>query len=426
MATVNFYLNSKVNSKGERLVLLFFRYDKKQIMVSTNELIVPTNWDTKAQKASSKHLGFSNFNKWLQKIKSDVLELYYQRSHLKLPLDPPILKSEFEKLINPIIQYEPIETKDEPITNGLLAFMAEQIELLKKDKDPNTIKTYNTCYKTLLKFEKGVWKRKITFDDISIAFYLSWKEYVIENNKYCDNSINKYTGIMKLFMREAEELGLHQNFIYKSSKFNTSRTDVDSIYLSKEEIQILLNIDLSDNERLEKVRDLFVVGCWTGLRFSDLSNLRDENVLKNMDLIHISSIIKTKRILDIPIHPIVEEIFKKYKDSTGSFIPLSISNQKMNLYLKEIGEKAGFVEEISKVKIIGKERINLNPKKFSLISVHTARRSFATNLYLDGVPVYEIMAITGHRTEKAFLTYIKIKQNQYARSLGERWKASNK
>lgn len=426
MATVNFYLNSKVNSKGERLVLMFFRYEKKQIMVSTNELVVPTNWDSKAQKASSKHLGFSNFNKWLQKIKSDALELYYQRSHLKLPLDPKSLKSEFEKLISPILQYETIETKEDIITNGLLAFMAEQIELLKKDKNPNTIKTYNTCYKTLLKFEKAVWKRKITFDDISIAFYLSWKEYVIKENKYVDNSINKYTGVLKLFLREAEELGLHQNFIYKSSKFNTSRTDVDSIYLNKDEIKILLDVDLSDNIRLEKVRDLFVIGCWTGLRFSDLSNLRDENVSKNMDMIHISNVLKTGGILDIPIHPIVAKIFKKYKETTGSYIPISITNQRMNEYLKEIAEIAGFDEEISRVKRVGKDRTFLKPKKFKLVSCHTARRSFATNQYIAEVPVYEIMAITGHRTEKAFLTYIKIKQNQYARSLGERWKASNK
>jgi integrase len=426
MATVNFYLNSKVNSKGERLILMFFRYNKKQIMVSTNELIVPVNWDSKSQKASSKHLGFSNFNKWLQKMKSDALELYYQRSHLKLPLDPSTLKSEFEKLISPLPQVAVTTEKEESTSNGLLEFIENQIELLRKDKNPNTIKTYTTCYKTLLKFEKEVWKSKITFDDISVAFYLKWKEYVIENNQYCDNSINKYTGVMKLFLREAEELGLHQNFIYKSSKFNTSRTDVDSIYLTKDEIQVLLDIDLSDNTRLEKVRDLFVIGCWTGLRFSDLSNLRDENVSKNMDLIHISNIIKTGGILDIPIHPIVAKIFKKYMDSTGSYIPVSITNQRMNEYLKEIAEKAGFIEEISRVKKIGTKRTNLKPKKFSLVSCHTARRSFATNQYLDGVPIYEIMAITGHRTEKAFLTYIKIKQNQYARSLGERWKASNK
>lgn len=184
-------------------------------------------------------------------------------------------------------------------------------------------------------------------------------------------------------------------------------------------------LDLSKNERLEKVRDLFVIGCWTGLRFSDLSNLKDENIDWDQQLIHISNSIKTGAILDIPIHPIVENIFKKYSEKTGSNIPISISNQKMNMYLKEIGALAGFSQEISKVRKVGNTRTNLVNQKFQLITCHTARRSFASNNYLMGIPPYEIMAITGHKTERAFLTYIKLSRKQHAQSMGARWRNIN-
>lgn len=116
-------------------------------------------------------------------------------------------------------------------------------------------------------------------------------------------------------MGEAADKSLHQNFLYKSSKFSTPRNDVDSIYLSIDEINTVIRPFYQ--RAIRKVRNLFVIDCWTGLRFSDLSNLGDENISKNLDIIHISDVIKTGTIWDIPIHPIVTEIFKKYKEKTG-------------------------------------------------------------------------------------------------------------
>lgn len=420
MATVNYYLNNKENSKGEKLILIYFRYNKKQVVISTNELINPNHWDAKNQRTTAKHLGYSELNNNLNRYRAALLEGFQNRKYHKLSLAPADLKAEFEKIVKPDLFPEPAEI--EANTFGLCAFMADQIKSLNYVKHEKTLSTYNRNLAIMLEFEKVVWKRKILFTDIDIEFYHKWKEFVIENYEFCNNTINKHTGLLKLFMGEAADKSLHQNFLYKSSKFSTPRNDVDSIYLSIDEINKLLSLDLSTNERLEKVRDLFVIGCWTGLRFSDLSNLRDENISKNLDIIHISDVIKTGTILDIPIHPIVAEILKKYKEKTGSYIPVSISNQKMNDYLKEIGELVEFTEEVSQVKKMGNKRIQSKAKKFELITCHTARRSFATNQYLDGVPAYEIMAITGHRTEKAFLSYIKVTQRQFAKKLGERWK----
>jgi integrase len=117
----------------------------------------------------------------------------------------------------------------------------------------------------------------------------------------------------------------------------------------------------------------------------------------------------------------VSEIMEKYKDKYDNSLPPSISNQKMNGYLKEIGKKAGLLERINITKYRGAQRITETFYKYDLISTHTARRSFATNLYLSDFPAISIMKITGHRTEKAFMKYIKVTQEQNADKLEQHW-----
>ncbi len=420
MSSVKFYLNSKSNSDGEKLLLMYFRFDRKQVVVSTNELVLPSNWDNKKQRVSSKHDGYSSFNDLLLKYKAETTEIFNNRKYLNLSILPKDLKVEFEKLIKSDNKSTDTVSKKKN-RSGLVSFIDSQIKSQLNSKNENTLKTYRRCKGILEEFENKTWGKTIEFSDVDLDFYLKWKDFVIVNCGLQNNSINKYTGIIKYFMGEAADRGLHQNFIYRSRKFNTQREDVDTIYLTNEDLAKLLNLDLSSNPRLEKVRDLFYIGTKTGFRFSVLSSLKDENIDKHLEYFFVSKTEKTLVSLTIPIHPEVKALFLKYKELTGSYIPPSISNQKMNEYLKEIGLLCGLTEEISLVKKVGNTRKQTNYPKYELITCHTARRSFATNLYLEGTPIYEIMAMTGHKTEKSFLTYIKITQREYAKKLKDRW-----
>ncbi|GAB3945177.1 hypothetical protein GCM10028805_13840 [Spirosoma harenae] len=173
-------------------------------------------------------------------------------------------------------------------------------------------------------------------------------------------------------------------------------------------------MDLSKQERLERVRDLFVVGCYTGLRFSDLTNLRPEYI-KN-GLIRIEQQ-KTADKVVIPCHEVVTSMLKKYNGS----LPRSISNQKMNDYLKEVCQLAGLNSKENKAKTKGGKRITKVFEKWQMVSTYTARRSFATNMYLLGIPAMTIMQITGYRTEKAFMHYIKLDREQHAKVMASHW-----
>ncbi len=261
-------------------------------------------------------------------------------------------------------------------------------------------------------------KRKLEFDDITLDFYNEFKEYLIDTKNFSMNTVGKYIKTIKVFMNEATERGLNKKMDFKSKKFKVDNEESETIYLTESELKKMYDLDLSENTRLERVRDLFIVGCYTGLRFSDFSQIAPENI-KNGDF-HIRTQ-KTDEPVIIPIHDMVSEIMEKYKDLNDNSLPPSLSNQKMNEYLKEIGKMAGLLERIKITRNKGAQRVTEIYYKYELLTTHTARRSFATNLYLREYPTIGIMQITGHRTERAFMKYIKVTQQQNAAKLRAFW-----
>ena len=178
-----------------------------------------------------------------------------------------------------------------------------------------------------------------------------------------------------------------------------------------DEIEQIRSLDLSVKPGMERMRDLFLIGCFTGLRFSDFSQIKQASIVTMGENRFISlRTIKTGIRVVIPLNNAVEEILNRYNGG----IPEIYTNQGMNRILKRIGKLAGLDEPV----IIRENRKGISYKltlpKYELISSHTARRSFATNAYLSGVPSISNMRITGHRTEKAFMQYIKVSQEENA------------
>jgi integrase len=232
------------------------------------------------------------------------------------------------------------------------------------------------------------------------------------NKNYGKNTIGTLIKNLKVFMNEAVDRKVTTNMQFKNRRFKTVEEPTDNIYLTEGDIKRLYELDLTDNNRLEKVRDLFIIGCYTGLRFSDLTKLRRENISRDGSTAKINTI-KTGETVIIPLKSYVKAILAKYDGEP----PQAISNQKMNEYLKELGQLADIDEDILITSTKGGVRATDSYKKWGLITTHTARRSFATNAYLQGVPSISIMKITGHRTEKSFLKYIKISQEDNANKL---------
>jgi integrase len=253
----------------------------------------------------------------------------------------------------------------------------------------------------------------IDFKDITIEFYDDFIKY-LQDEKLAVNTIGKKIQTLKTFLNAAKDENKNIYDVYKSKKFKKLSEEAETISLDETELQKIYDQDFSNNPSLDRVRDLFLVGCWTGCRFSDISQITPENI--SGGFIRIKQL-KTGNKVVIPLHPVVTAIINKY----GGRLPETISNQKFNEYLKDIAETAKIIEITHKAITKGGVKVSTAYKKHELVTTHTARRSFATNLYKSDFPTLSIMAITGHKTEEAFLKYIKVTPDEHAKKLQVHW-----
>ena len=279
----------------------------------------------------------------------------------------------------------------------------------------NTIANYKTLKSVLKDFEKSA-ELKITFDKIDLEFFNDFIYYLEKEKSYRRNTIQTIIRTLKTLLRDALENEYHQNTKFTSKKFTAPSENVTTLYLNNKELDELNHIDLSNNNRLERVRDVFLISCYTGLRFSDLQQVKTKNIITDPfnpnDLYLKIKQTKTGDPVTIPIDNRLMSILVKYNYE----LPAPISNQKTNKFLKEICEKLESLKEVIEIEFTkGGLKVVESYAKYDLISTHTARRSFATNAYLSGQQPRNIMAVTGHKTETSFYKYIRVTPMEMAR-----------
>jgi hypothetical protein len=277
----------------------------------------------------------------------------------------------------------------------------------KKDKEGN-VKPKRKQAKT---YPKQPYK-PLNFNDITIDTYNDFVQFFYSRN--CGaNYIGKHIKTFKTIMRQAREEGLHNNMEIERKAFKTISEEVDHIYLTEAELNRLYELDLSDNKHLQEVRDVFLAGCYTAQRYSDYSRINKSNI-KEIDGTKYIELIqkKTGEKCIIPIRPELEVILKRY-DYT---LPKSFE-QKVNEGIKKIAAKAKITEPIHTEKNKGGMKVKTDVKKCDLIVTHTARRTGCSLMYLAGIPIIDIMKISGHRTPKEFLNYLRISKEETAVTL---------
>lgn len=250
---------------------------------------------------------------------------------------------------------------------------------------------------------------KFNFRDIDLEFYDGFNAFLAGRN-LAFNTIGKKIQTLKIFLNTAREKGHNTFEYYKDKQFAACFEDTESIYLNEEELGRILEHDFSGNKHLERVRDTFIVACWTGCRYSDLDQIRADNIYEGD--IHIIQR-KTGNEVEIPLLPDTTAILGKY----GGELPRLMSNQKFNDALKLVAKEAGINEVVFMTKSQGGNKELKKYEKWQLVTSHCARRSFATNLYKSGFPELSIRAITGHKSERAFLKYIKVTKKEHAEML---------
>lgn len=402
-------------------IYLIIRYDNLKLVYPTQETIPPEHWNPSSQRAksSSKFPEYPYFNERLNQIESSAKKVYTRFILEHDNRKPSIL--ELRKELNRELGFD-AANKRLTLIQFIEKFIHEaktrSNEFTGKVLSPAPRQIYERTLELLREYSKST-RNPVEFENIDLDFYFSFVEFLSNKKLLSSNTIGKHLKTIKTFLNDATERGINTKLSYKSKKFQVISEEVEKIYLNEDELAEIHALDLSQNKKLERVRDLFLVGCWTGLRFSDLSALSKENFVG--DFIHVE-MKKTRGKVVIPIHSAVRAIMAKYVGKTYNCLPPVISNPKMNAYLKEVMKLIPSLESpihIKKTKA-GLEVVTKH-RKAELVTVHTARRSFATNLYLENFPVVSIMKITGHQTEGAFMSYIRITPMENAELLRDHW-----
>ena len=416
MARFNFNLRTP-SSDRPTAIHLIIRYTNHRIVFSTGEHILSKFWETNQrkrgfQRAKSTMPGSPEFNHRLEVIEQKARQVFqtWLTEHQEVPPTPKELHDALA---------ETFKRRTEATSNqGLFEYIAHYIAnsgartnpKTGRPMAPRTIAKYKTTLLHLKSFSKAS-KTPLHWAMIDSNFYNSWVEWLQKEHDMSTNTIGKHIQTLKTFLNAATEDGVNENAKFRSSRFHTISEDSDSIYLNEEELKEIEQLVLREDPRLDRVRDLFLIGCWTGLRFSDYHQVSVQNIDGGMLRIRQS---KTDQTVVIPVGKTVLNILEKH----GGQLPSSLSNQKFNEYLKEVCRLCPILSPTVSLRITkgGRKTVRIIPKA-EAVSTHTARRSFASNLYRQGIPSITIMAITGHRSERQFLKYIKLDAEEHARIL---------
>lgn len=419
--TPRFNLNDK--NQNPTLILMRITMGERRFAYSTGYMVNPKHWDFKAMRA--KNLKGTNY----RKMNDDLHELSRIAQDIFIEFDyGKISVAQFKRELDYRTGKEERPGEERP--DNLFTFI---LQFIKNEKNkpltkPTTIKNFQTVFNHLREFASEQGSEILYFHEIDWAFREKFVQWLYAPpREHSINNAAKIMDVVRQFMRAARRRGYHDNLAPEEKGFGVTRVRSNNQpSLNWDELKQLIEYDFSDNPRLKRVRDLFVVGALTGLRYSDWHRYTQENIEKRKradgkeyELIRLVTK-KTKTPVLIPLRPELKKILEEYDYQ----LPY-LSSQKFNDYIKEACELAipdsKYLREYSEA---GKRKNELIPK-WKKIGSHSARRSFASIHYEKGFPAAVLMQITGHSTEKQFFQYISYDQERLVNAFLDRYEKTN-
>lgn len=407
---MNYYFElrkDKINKNGlipVRLVVTSTKIKIRRNLSDVKTLIEDWDNDNFYIKSHKKHTFFAEYskaNKELQLLKEklDKISSFFEYNEIEFSESLFLEKFESDKVSVTIDFYEAID---------------EFINLSKLTKATGTVKKYTTVKNFLAQFQVFT-KYPIRFDTINTKFEEEFMAYCFNERKTLNNYYGKLISIIKTIMQWAFDKGYHNSIEFKRIK--RIENEIEVIYLDKDELMKLFTHNF-DSEALNRSRDFFCFGCFTGLRHSDIINLGQANIYP--DFIQLN-LIKTKTMNHrIELNRFAKQILDKYQGSLYSPIP-KITSQKLNKNLQTCCEIIGMDQDFTISRFIGSKRINITYKKYELITSHVARKTFVTNSLIFGMNERVLREITHHKDEKSFKRYLKIPNSLMKQEMEASW-----
>lgn len=397
--TTKFYIK-----KGRKTIYLRISIGKEQNDYSTGLKTDSTTWNSKKQRIKDNTISLDKvyINNLINDLDSKIKAFLYKCKAERKEITQEEIKDFLNDYFNKVKKGTQTE---ERIT--LKRYIADYVSTAKhrqsittgKPLTAGTIGKFKVFQDLFNEYCKAK-KKDFDFADIDISFYDGFKEYMQNKKQYTINTIGKYIRTFKTILNEATTDGVNTNLAFKDARFKATQEESSKIYLTIDELKRIEDLNLSEEEN--KTRQAFLLGCYTGLRYSDYSKLTTANIFENKYIRTIQQ--KTGGEVIIPLLPYVKSLIENNRLEDIADVP----DWKINKAMKTICKKAGINDKFIKVQTKAGKRQQTITEKWQEVGTHTARRSFATNMYILGVPTTTIMKITGHKTETAFLRYIRI------------------
>ena len=448
-STLRFWLRTdKPNNDTSAAITLIYQVKgQRKYFWIPNVKLFENNWDAKEQKAiyidkkvAKKLMPEMSFDKLPTKQEVDEIndKLDQKRKEIrdieklyelkKITYTAKMVIDQLKETLTPV-------TKKEDPTIRIVDFIRQYVKESEGSHKFRTLQAYLGLATHLDDYEKKS-GNAATFNEINIPFLRGFIAYLLkprqitlpplkagkERNPRKVQGMNNITiakqiSTLKTLLRAARTIyKIEVNPDYQDYKVSRKDSSLEVVTLTNDEFLTLYNYDFSENKTWERVRDVFCFACATGLRYSDLAQLKQEHIQYNT--IRMTAA-KTGQRLDIPLNPFSLAILEKYK-SQHEPLPI-ISGQKTNKYLKELAKKAGIDAPVEKVREYGVKREADTYEKWELMSIHMGRRTFTTLSLEKGMAPQEVMALTGHTTFKAFKRYVDVTNERKKAVMAQAW-----
>lgn len=408
-------IRARTNIQGDRLTYYLpvdYKICPKHFDIASGYAIEDAKRNPDLKGNPPLQLKMRNINKEIEKTRNALIKVLEELKFRDIYPTIDLVREELKKALQQ-------EAKVKRTFSDFPSFMEYYISLCKDGVIlngkgaklvPGTIRNYLSTHSAIKRYCASR-RVKLRLDGVTVEFYNDFIKFLNDathaRGKYKPNVIGKFIKNIKVMIRYAYENNYTTNDDFKRKEFKAYKENVETIYLTEEELNRLYELELPENQA--QVRDNFLISCYTGLRYSDIARLEKKHLdFTQMRLTIVTQ--KTNTLVVIPIHPKVDAIFRKY----GNQPPAIQCNQSTNRMLKKLCRKAEITNFVSIIETTGGVRQEVTYEKCDMVTSHTARRSFATNAYKAGIPSLSIMQITGHTTESSFMRYIRVSKEENA------------
>lgn len=396
---VKFILKEK-NSIKETPIRMHCFYDGVEIIISTGYKILVKNWAFDKQRItndSSKVRNGGQMNGQLKELRRVAEEVYTDIQGMHKKVTTEMFRELYKRKL-----YKGTTEKD---TSSL--FVASLTQFIEKEealKGKVKVSMMVCALSILKKFDK--YADTLSFEEFDLKYCTSLIDHMTYKEGYSINYIGSIISQLKSYMHLTFNEKIHKNSDFFN--FPAKKVSVFTVSLSPEEVEAIRTVPLVGN-KINRIRDLFIIQCNTGLRFGDASKLTLTNVQgSNLEV----TTSKTNREVVIPMNSVVREICDRYKG-----FPANLYISDTDVQLKVIAKEAKLFRKVKVTKKLKGKLVSVNKQLCDVISSHTGRRTALTNMYRQGIPLEKIRYISGHSTIKQLLAYIKVDSKENVEEL---------